>query len=184
MYPTLWNQCTLPLKSKLQGHDKYAKVESHKNTIELWKLIEEICSSTLSINSLVQRALKADLSIGNIYGENMELAKYYEVFVAQAKVALEAGVDFSSEALVYLKYREDCEKDISLPPQPVWRDPLVKIEMGLKDADYMKIIKYDAECRLWQLKRQNAVHDERLAHLFLEKAGIKYQEFSNGLEND
>ena len=27
LYPTLWNQCTLPLNSKLQGHDKYAKVE-------------------------------------------------------------------------------------------------------------------------------------------------------------
>ena len=69
LYPTLWNQCTLPLKSKLQGHDKYAKVESHKNTFELWKLIEEVCSSTSSINSVVQRALKekADLSIRNIY---------------------------------------------------------------------------------------------------------------------
>ena len=75
LYPTLWNQCTLPLKSKLQGHDKYAKVESHKNTIKLWKFIEEIYSSTSLINSVVQRALKADLSIGNIYGENMELAK-------------------------------------------------------------------------------------------------------------
>ena len=28
------------------------------------------------------------------------------------------------------------------------------------------------------------MHEERLAHLFLEKAGIKYQEFCNGLEND
>ena len=130
-------------------NDKFAKAEKHNNTLVLWKLIEEICSSTLSINSVVKRALKADLSIGNIYGENMELAKYYEVFVAQTKVALEAGVDFSSEALVYLKYREDREKDTSLPAQPVWRDPLVKIEMGLKDDDYMKIIKHDAECRLW-----------------------------------
>ena len=64
----------------------------------------------------------------------MELAKYYEVFVVHAKVALEAGVDFSSELLVYLKYREDCEKDTSLPPQPEWRDLLVKIEKGLKDV--------------------------------------------------
>ena len=114
----------------------------------------------------------------------MELAKYYEVFVAQAKVALEADVDFSSESLVYLKYREDREKDTSRPPQPEYRDPLVKIEAGMKDVDYLKIINHDAECWLWQLKRQNAVHDERLAHLFLEKAGIKYQEFCYGLEND
>ena len=145
MYPTLWNQCTLPLKSKIKGHDKFAKAEKHKDTLVLWKLIEEICSSTSSINSVVQRALKADLSIGNIYGENTELAKYYEVFVARAKVALEAGVNFSSESLMYLKYREDCEKDTSLPPQPEYRDPLVKIETGLKEADYLKIIKHDAE---------------------------------------
>ena len=85
---------------------------------------------------------------------------------------------------MYLQYCKDREKDTSLPPQPEYRDPLVKIETGLKEADYMKIIKHDAECRLWQLKRQNAVHDKRLAHLFLEKAGIKYQEFRNGLEND
>ena len=45
----------------------------------------------------------------------MELAKYYKTFLARAKVALEAGVDFSSEALVSLKYCEDCEKDASLP---------------------------------------------------------------------
>ena len=35
LYPTLWNQCTLSLKSKLRGHDKYATVESQKNSIEL-----------------------------------------------------------------------------------------------------------------------------------------------------
>ena len=86
-----------------------------------------------------------------INGENIELAKYYEVFVARAKVAVEAGVDLSSESLVYLKYCEDREKDTSLPPQPELGDPLVKIEIVLKDADYMKIIKNDAICRLWQL---------------------------------
>ena len=99
-------------------------------------------------------------------------------------MALEAGVDFSSEALVSLKYREDREKNACLPIQPVWRDPLVKIEMGLKDDDYMKIIRHSADCRLWQLKHQNVVQNECLAHLYLEKAGIKYQEFCNGLEND
>ena len=34
------------------------------------------------------------------------------------------------------------------------------------------------------MKRQDAVHEERHLHLFLEKASIKYQEFRNGLEND
>ena len=100
------------------------------------------------------------------------------------KVALEAGVDFSSEALVYLKYRKDCEKDPSLPPVPVLRDPCVKIKPNLKEAEYLKIIMHDSNCRQWQLEHQDAVHKERLAHLFLEKAGIKYQEFRNGLEID
>ena len=99
-------------------------------------------------------------------------------------MAVEAGVDFSSESLVYLKYREDCEKDSSLPPVPVWRDLLVKIEPNLKEAEYMKIIMHDSNCQQWQVEHQDAVHKEHLAHLFLEKAGIKYQEFRNGLEND
>ena len=99
-------------------------------------------------------------------------------------MTLEAGVDFSSEALVYIKYCEDCEKDPSLPPVPVWRDPCVKIEPNLKEAEYLKIIIHDSNCQQWQLEHQDAVHKERLAHLFLEKAGIKYQEFRNGLEND
>ena len=83
-----------------------------------------------------------------------------------------------------LKYRKDREKDPSLPPVPVWRDPLDKIEPGLKETELMKIIMHDSNCQQWQLEHQDAVHEERLAHLFLEKAGIKYQEFCNGLEND
>ena len=136
----------------------------------LWMLIEEICSSTLSINSVVQRALKAGLSIGNIYGENMELTKYCEVSAARAKVVVKAGVDFSSKALVSLKYCVDREKDPCLPVQLVWRDPLVKIEPGLKEPELMKIIMHDSNCRQWQLEYQDAVHKERLAHLFLEKS--------------
>ena len=77
----------------------------------------------------------------------MELAKYYEVFAARAKVALEAGVDFSSKELVSLKYREDRERDPSLPPVLVWRDPLVKIESNLKEAELMQIIIHDSNCQ-------------------------------------
>ena len=70
-------------------HPKHGLVEKIKDDIQLWLLIEEVCNSTLPINPVAQRALKACLSLGNIYGENMELAKYYEVFLARAKVALE-----------------------------------------------------------------------------------------------
>ena len=77
----------------------------------------------------------------------MELAKYYEVFSAQAKVVLEAGVDLFGESMVSLPYREACEKDDSLSERPVWRDMMVKIKLGLKEVDYLKVIMWDAHCR-------------------------------------
>ena len=70
----------------------------------------------------------------------MELARYYEVFSARAKIALEAGVDLSGGTLVSLTYCKTCEKDDSRPKRPVWGDMMVKIELGLKEADYLKII--------------------------------------------
>ena len=76
----------------------------------------------------------------------MELVKYYEVFSARAKVALEAGVDLSSESLVSLKYCESRKKDASLPERPVWRGWLVKIEPSLKEVELMKIIMWDTQC--------------------------------------
>ena len=85
LYLILWNQCTLALKSKSKSHLKHTITEKLKDTIALWLLIEEICTSTSSINSVTQRALKAGLSIGNIYQENMELAKYYKVFWREQK---------------------------------------------------------------------------------------------------
>ena len=54
LYPILWNQCTLPLKSKIKSHAKYMVVEKHKDTIVLWLLIEEICTSTSLIKSVLQ----------------------------------------------------------------------------------------------------------------------------------
>ena len=39
LYSTLWNQCTLPLKSKIKGHPKFAVVEKHKDTLVLLSLI-------------------------------------------------------------------------------------------------------------------------------------------------
>ena len=52
LYPYLWNQCTLPLKSKIKSHPKHAAAKRNKDTVLLWLLIEEVCTSTLSINSV------------------------------------------------------------------------------------------------------------------------------------
>ena len=61
---------------------------------------------------------------------------------------------------------------------------MVKIEPGLKEVDYLKVIMWDIHCPQWYLEHQDAVNKEQLAHLFFEKAGMKYQEFCDGLEND
>ena len=131
---------TLALKSRIKSYPKHAGAEKIKDSVQLWMLIEEVCTSTSSINSVAQQALKACLSLNNIYGENMELAKYYEVFLAQARVALEVGIDLGDNSLVILSHVKDTEKDLNLTPTPVWRDHMVKIEPGLKEAEYMKSV--------------------------------------------
>ena len=83
-----------------------------------------------------------------------------------------------------LTHHENCEKDATLTTRPVWRNMMVKMEPGLKEAALMKVIMWDAHCRQWYLENQGAVNEEQLAHLFLEKASMKYQEFCKGLEND
>ena len=45
--------------------------------------------------------------------------------------------------------------------------------MGLKDAEYTKIIMHDSNCRTWHLKQQDAMHKEWFAHLYLEKAVLR-----------
>ena len=46
LYPYLWNQCTLALKSKIKCHPKHAAAEKIKDTVALWLLIEEVSTST------------------------------------------------------------------------------------------------------------------------------------------
>ena len=70
----------------------------------------------------------------------MELAKYFEVFSERAKVALEAGVDLGNDSLVSLSHAKDVKKDPILTLAPVWRDPLVKIEVGLTKKELLAII--------------------------------------------
>ena len=40
--------------------------------------------------------MKARQSLMSLHSQDMELAKYHEVFLAQAKVACEAGVDLDT----------------------------------------------------------------------------------------
>ena len=76
-YPYLWNQCTLPLKNCLKTHQKYKVAKKDNDAVQLWMMIEETCTSTLIVISVQKRMLKADLHLKSVYGENMELAKYY-----------------------------------------------------------------------------------------------------------
>ena len=73
----------------------------------------------------------------------MELAKCYEVFQAQAKVAIKAVINFGGNSLVSLSYIKEDEKDPTLTPEPVWRDPMFKIEPGLTEAEYLKFFNWD-----------------------------------------
>ena len=82
LYPHLWNQCTLPLKSKIKSHPKHAAADKYKDTVQLWLIIEEVCTSTSSINSVAQQAMKARQSLLSLHGQDRGLAKYHEVFVA------------------------------------------------------------------------------------------------------
>ena len=97
LYQYLWNQRTLPLKSLLKSHPKYAAANRVKNIVILWMLVEKACTSTSTINLVQQYVLKADLNLKSVYGEYTELSQFFNVFMAQAKVAWEAGVHFGSE---------------------------------------------------------------------------------------
>ena len=102
LYPYLWNQYTLPLKSYLKSHSKYTAAKKVKYTVKLWMLVEETCNSTSLINLVLQRVMKVDLSLKNVYGENKELSEYFDIFMAQAKVAWEISVNNRAMQLLVL----------------------------------------------------------------------------------
>ena len=132
LYPYLWNQCILLLKCRLKTHLKYAVAKKIKDIVQLWLLIEEVCTSTSGINLVMQQALlKALLSLQSVYRENVKLSKYFEVFLAQAKVVWEADVNFGSRLLISHYHVKYAEKYSSLTLPPAWRNPLVKFESNL-----------------------------------------------------
>ena len=143
LYPYLWNQCTLPLKSHLKSHSKYAATKKVKDTVISWMLIEETCTSTCTINLVKQRVMKADLNLKSVYGETNKLLKYFDVFVAQAKVVWEAGVDFGSKIVVNLIHGKLFEKDSSVSEAPVYCNPLIKFKPGMKLEESWKVVHYN-----------------------------------------
>ena len=84
----------------------------------------------------------------------MDLSKYFEVFSAQAKVAWIAGVDLGSDSLVSQSHVECAEKDPSFTPPPTWRDPLVKLELGLTLKELWVIVVFDTYCQRWYDERK------------------------------
>ena len=87
-YPYIWNQCSLVIKNHLNTHQRYKAAKKIKDAVELWMMIEETCNSTLTIDSAHMQMIKVDLNLKSVYGKELSLLKYYNVFMAQAKVAV------------------------------------------------------------------------------------------------
>ena len=121
------------------------------------------------INLVIESTMKVDLSLKNVYGENMELSKYFDVFLAQAKVACKAGVNYGSKAIIIHYQGELQEKDGSITKAPVWRNPLVKLDLNLEKEELWEIIKFDTFCRQWYNQCRANIHEEQLAHLLWRK---------------
>ena len=146
LYLYLQNHCTLSLKSYIKSHLKHAIAKKIKDTVLLWMMIEKIYTSTSLINLVLQRTMKADLTHKNMYGESMELPKYFDVLSAQAKVALEAGVDYGSEAIIGLYQGALWEMDVFISKAPAWRNPLIKLDPKYTTKELWKIAKFDTFC--------------------------------------
>ena len=104
----------------------------------------------------------------------MDLSKYFDVFLAQAKVAWEADVDLRRNSLVSQSHVKRAEKDPYITLPPTWRDHLVKLELCLTRDKLWKIVNFDTYCRQWYYERKSNINEEQLTHFFLEKAGMKY----------
>ena len=98
-------------------------------------MIKETCNSTLTIDSVQQRMLKADLHLKSVYGENMELLKYYNIFMSQAKVAWEEEVNFDGKTVVKMIYDKILAKDSATARAPAFFDSLVKLERKGMDIE-------------------------------------------------
>ena len=78
----LWDQCTLTLKACVKIDIKFKTAKNKKNTINLLYIMKETCNSTTTINLSQMRMMKVDLNFKSIYGQDMELSKYYNMFAA------------------------------------------------------------------------------------------------------
>ena len=76
----------------------------------------------------------------------MGLSKDFEMFLAQAKVAFKADFDLGSNLLVSQSHAEAAEKDPTLTPSPVWRDPMVKLEPNITNKELLVIVNYNSYC--------------------------------------
>lgn len=90
--------------------------------------------------------LKVDLNLKSIYGENMDLSKYYKVFVAQVKVAWVAGINFGSKTVVSLIQDKRHVKDSVISRAPAHHNPLIKFEPGMKLKELWKVVHYNTAC--------------------------------------
>ena len=95
--------------------------------------------------------------------------KYFDVFMAQAKVAWEAGVNFGRETDVGLIQGEFCEKDGSISDAPAYCNPLIKLVPTMDLKDLLEVVNYNSFCQTLYDQRTANVHKQQLAHLFWRK---------------
>ena len=70
----------------------------------------------------------------------MDLSKYYNVFMAQAKLAWEAGVNFGSKTVIGLIQDKHYAKDSAVLRAPAYCNPLIKLEPGMKLEELWKVV--------------------------------------------
>ena len=76
----------------------------------------------------------------------MELSKYFDVFMAQAKVVWEAGIDFGSKIFVSLIQGKLHENDSTVLSASAYYNPLIKLEKDMKTQDLWEVVNYNTFC--------------------------------------
>ena len=131
--------------------------------MKLRTMIEETCNSTLTVDSAQIWILKVDLNLKSLYGQDMDLLKYYDVSMVQVIVAGEVAVAYCGESVVLVIQDEKHTKEGAIVKVLQFRDPLIKLERGMDINDFWWIVDFDTACRKWYNQQNADIHEQYLA---------------------
>lgn len=134
LYLYLWNQYTLTLKNHVKAHTKFKVAKNNKNFIDLWY------NNTTTINLAQMHIMKVDLNLISIYEQDIELSDYYDLFAAQAEVALKCGVDYRDEIITTLIAEEVQAKNNTMSVPSKKRNYDIKLERELNVDDLWDLV--------------------------------------------